>query len=83
MQGWDLVLDGASAIKNVVDTKKVKIDDFLNDILGSGWKDYAPIAWLKDSKSNEIFDHISFLDSLLLMHWESCMSHIPKIYISS
>lgn len=50
MQGWDLVLDGAGLVKNVIETKKVKLGDFMSDILGQDWKEHAPISWLKESK---------------------------------
>jgi hypothetical protein len=51
MQGWDLVLDTAGVIKNVIDAKKIKTQDFFGDILGKDWSNFLPSSWLSECES--------------------------------
>jgi hypothetical protein len=50
LQSWELILDAGSAIKNVIDAKKVKIHEFFADVLGSDWASFLPNLFTSQSK---------------------------------
>jgi len=50
LQSWELILDAGSALKNVIDAKKVKIQEVFADVLGSDWAQYLPNLFASKSK---------------------------------
>ena len=68
LRGWELILDAGNAVRNVVDAKRIRVQEFLAEILGRDWSDFTPHSWLShtfdwDALSN--FDIHSNLQDLL------------------
>jgi len=40
-----VILEAGGSLKNILDAKKLKVHEFLSDILGKNWGDFTPGAW--------------------------------------